>query len=159
MIVTKDEVIQGVIIKKARICADPRGWLLECFRHDEISKELYPAMSYVSMTKPGIARGPHEHNEQTDCFCFIGSSAFRLFLWDNREKSASFGKEMAISIEEGSPTIAIIPPHVVHAYKNIGTKEGLVLNFANRLYAGWGKRDPVDEIRYENGVNCKFKIY
>jgi len=35
-------------------------------------------MSHISYTKPcGIARGPHEHNEQTDIFCFLGTGKFR----------------------------------------------------------------------------------
>ena len=40
-----------------------------------------------------------------------------------------------------------IPPGVVHAYRNVGTIPGLVFNSPNRLYAGYGKREPVDEIR------------
>ena len=151
--------IEGVVIKQIRAFSDDRGWLLECFRQDEIPEDIYPKMSYISMTKPGVARGPHEHNEQTDYFCFIGTSTFKLFIWDNRQSSATYCEEMSMFIREGNPAIVIVPPHVVHAYKNVGTKEGLVLNFANKLYAGWGKKNPVDEIRYEHDINCKFKIY
>ncbi|MBN2457212.1 MAG: dTDP-4-dehydrorhamnose 3,5-epimerase family protein [Sedimentisphaerales bacterium] len=150
--------ISGLVIKQLKPASDERGWLAECFRCDEISKEIYPLMSYATMTLPGHARGPHEHLEQTDYFCFLGTSTFKLHLWDNREESSTFGEKMTVRMEEGVPMIAIVPPGVVHALKNVGENEGLVLNFPNRLYAGWGRKGKVDEIRYESDYNSRFKI-
>ena len=43
----------------------------------------------------------------------------------------------------------IIPPGVVHAYKNVADRPGWVFNVPNRLFAGKNKKEPVDEIRYE----------
>ena len=48
--------IGGVVIKELKRYEDDRGWLLELHRSDELAKEFYPAMSYVSMTSPGVAR-------------------------------------------------------------------------------------------------------
>ena len=48
-------------------------------------------MAYISQTLPGIVRGPHEHNDQTDYFAFIGPSDFELTLWDARAESPTFG--------------------------------------------------------------------
>lgn len=154
----KKQTIPGVLIKKMNRFTDSRGWLSECFRQDEMDKALYPLMSYISMTCPEIARGPHEHLEQTDYFCFIGPSSFKVYLWDNRKDSPMYGKKEVILVEEGNPITLIVPPGVIHAYKNIGNKEGLILNFANKLYAGWGKKEKVDEVRYENQLNSSFKI-
>ena len=36
--------------------------------------------------------------------------------------------------------------------------DAVVLNFPNRLFAGRGKKQPVDEIRHENTVNTPFVI-
>ena len=44
----------------------------------------------------------------------------------------------------------LVPPGVVHAYRNVSEENGLVFNVPNRLYAGWGKKEPVDEIRHED---------
>jgi len=44
----------------------------------------------------------------------------------------------------------------VHAYKNIGGEDGIVFNAPNRLYAGAGKRSPVDEIRHEEETGSPF---
>jgi dTDP-4-dehydrorhamnose 3,5-epimerase len=52
----------------------------------------------------------------------------------------------------------IIPPGVVHAYRNIGTTAGWVFNLSNRLYAGEGRKEEVDEIRHENDPNTMFKL-
>lgn len=150
--------IEGVVVKDLKKFLDERGWLTEVFRQDEISEEHYPVMSYISMTQPGITRGPHAHEEQTDYFCFLGSSNFKLVLWDNREGFKTFMNKMVIFAGEDSPKSVIIPPGVVHAYKNIGTNNGFVFNFPNRLYAGWGKKEKVDEVRYEDDPNTIFKV-
>src|SRR5665648_1274685 len=83
----KEGEIKGVIIEKLNKFYDERGFLLETFRIDKLPDKLRPAMSYISYTKPGIARGPHEHNKQTDIFCFMGPGNFRIKLWDNRRES------------------------------------------------------------------------
>lgn len=149
--------IGGVIIHELPAQSDERGWLVELFRQDQLEDEHQPVMSYISMTKPGIARGPHEHREQTDIICFVGPSRFKLQMWDNRPESATYGRQFGLEAGESRRLAVVIPPGVVHAYKNIGDKEGLVINAPNRLYAGPGKKEPVDEIRYENSPDSKFK--
>ena len=109
-----------------------------------------PRMGYISQTLPGISRGPHAHREQTDYFVFLGPGDFKLFLWDPREDSPSAGKKQVVVVGQSNPQSALVPPEVVHGYKNISDVPGLVLNFPDRLYAGEGKREPVDEIRYED---------
>ncbi|MCP4705913.1 MAG: dTDP-4-dehydrorhamnose 3,5-epimerase [candidate division Zixibacteria bacterium] len=150
--------IKGVEIRKLEKFSDERGWLCEFFRQDEIKDGKYPVMSYISATKPGVSRGPHEHRFQTDYICFPGQSIFKVFLWDNRADSGTFGDSFIFEVKENSPTMIIIPPGVVHAYKNIGEIEGMILNAPDRLYAGVNHEEPVDEIRYEEQSDNKFKI-
>jgi len=150
--------IDGVILEDLKRFTDHRGWLIELFRQDDLLAEHVPVMSYVSMTKPGVARGPHEHKNQTDYFCFIGPSTFRLYLWDNRPDSPTNGNRFTIDAGEHYFLSAIVPPGVVHAYKNIGSVEGIVYNAPNRLYAGKDRQEPVDEIRHEDEADSKFKL-
>ena len=56
---------------------------------------------------------------------------------------------MVLEAGEAEKRVVIIPPGVVHAYEVISEEEGLVINLPNRLYAGEGKKEPVDEIRWE----------
>lgn len=153
----EDGEIEGIEIRDLRFFSDERGWLSELFRHDDMDESLYPVMAYVSMTKPGIQRGPHAHEEQTDYFAFY-SSTFKLILWDARKDSPTYGNRMVLFVGRRKPTCVTIPPGVVHAYKNVGSEDGLVLNFPNRLYAGWGKKEPVDEIRYEDDPDSAYQV-
>ena len=141
--------IDGVRIKPMVKFADARGWLTELYREDELDPEFHPVMGYLSMTSPGVTRGPHEHVEQADYFCFIGPSNFKVFLWDNRRLSPTYLNRQEVLAGEDAPLSILIPPGVVHAYRNVGAAPGMVVNVPNRLYAGEGKRLPVDEIRHE----------
>ena len=150
--------IDGILIKELTRFADGRGWLMELFRRDELEEEFYPRMSYVSVTEPEQVRGPHEHREQTDYFVFFGDSKFRLYLWDNRPGSPSFGKAFQMETGGGKDLAVLVPPGVVHAYKNIGPTGGLVFNAPNRLYKGEDRRETVDEIRHEDDPDSPFKV-
>src|SRR3954471_11228831 len=82
--------IRDVVIYPLKKYHDERGWLTELFRHDDLAEEFYPVMSYISFTKPGVRRGPHEHVNQVDLFCFIGPSMFKMVMWDNRPESPTY---------------------------------------------------------------------
>jgi dTDP-4-dehydrorhamnose 3,5-epimerase len=148
--------IEGVVLRKAVKHSDQRGWLTEIFRSDEAPADLMPAMSYVSVTKPGVSRGPHGHKDQTDVFAFVGPGTFRIKLWDNRPTSGSYGRMTIATVGEDNPMIVVVPPGVAHGYTNISKQDAMVLNYPNRLYAGKSKKLPVDEIRYENEKDCDF---
>lgn len=150
--------IDGVIIRELKRFDDQRGWLVELFRSDELDSDLMPAMSYVSMTSPGVVRGPHEHADQADLFCFIGPSMFRLYLWDNRAGSPVYRERFTYEFGDGCPASVIVPKGIVHAYKNIGQIDGIVYNAPNRLYAGEGRAEPVDEIRHEDKTESEFTL-
>src|SRR5688572_6428419 len=94
----RDGPIDGVIVTDLVRRSDERGWLIELFRHDEIAAELCPRMAYISETEPGVARGPHEHAEQTDFFAFLGPSDFCVYLWDARRESRTFDCRMKLVV-------------------------------------------------------------
>ena len=150
--------IQDVVIYPLKKYVDERGYLAELFRHDDLAEEFYPAMAYISVTEPYIQRGPHEHIDQADLFCFIGPGNFKLRLWDNRRDSPTLRNVMTLFVGADNPQAVIVPKGVVHAYKNISSEKGVVINCPNRLYQGEGKREPVDEIRHEDDPNTIFQI-
>ncbi|MBA3052704.1 MAG: dTDP-4-dehydrorhamnose 3,5-epimerase family protein [Candidatus Omnitrophota bacterium] len=142
--------IEGVVIKEIQGFQDNRGNLMETYRTDTLPAGIQPVMSYVSYTHPGIGRGPHEHIEQTDVFSFIGPGEFEVHLWDNRNNSRTFRNKMVLTAGESRPLTLIVPPGVVHGYRNVSKKDGMVLNFPDRLFAGEGKKEKIDEIRHED---------
>lgn len=148
-------MIKDVTIKQLNKFEDERGWLAEIYRSDEI--KFNPAMGYVSITKPGVARGPHEHKKQSDFFIFLGPGDFKLYLWDNRKDSSTYKEEMQIDVGEKNPTGVIVPPGVAHGYKCISETSAMSINLPDRLYRGEGKKEEVDEIRWEHDENSPFK--
>ncbi len=143
--------IEGIRLIELAKHLDARGVLVETYRIDELPKGMQPVMSYVSYTEPDVARGPHEHARQADLFVFLGPSNFKIWLWDNRRESPSYCNRVILYAGEDRPLTLFVPPGVVHAYRNISrVTRGMVLNYPDALYAGWGKKDPVDEIRHED---------
>ncbi len=153
-----DGNIEGVEVRPLTKYNDSRGWLCELFRKDEAGERILPAMCYASSTQPGVTRGPHEHVDQTDWFCFFGPSSFLLVLWDNRPGSPTYRNRMKMVVGEKNPATVIVPEGVVHGYRNVGETDGLVINLPNRLYKGEGRRDPVDEIRHEAEPGSAFRM-
>jgi dTDP-4-dehydrorhamnose 3,5-epimerase len=149
-------MINDVIIKKINKFEDERGWLAEIFRNDETSYR--GVMSYISLTKPGIIRGPHEHKFQADCFVFIGPGSFELHLWDRRESSSTNGEYLKLEVGENNPTLVIVPPGVVHGYECVSESSAMSLNFPDKLYKGENKSEEIDEIRWEKDSNSPYVI-
>ena len=89
--------INDVVVRDLRKFNHSRGWLSELFRHDDLDPEFYPTMAYTSSTKRGVTRGPHEHVHRADLFCFLGSSNFKLRMWDDRADSATHNNDRARS--------------------------------------------------------------
>jgi len=149
-------MIEGVIIKKIEKFTDERGWLAEVWRNDEL--KYAPAMSYVSITKPGMVRGPHEHKMQSDFFVFVGPGIFKLYLWDNRRESKTFGQKEVLEVGENNPVAILVPAGVVHGYKCVSSEPAYSINLPDKLYKGENKKEEVDEIRWEKDSNSPFKI-
>lgn len=150
--------VDGVIVRPLNRYDDSRGWLTELFRSDELPAEFLPVMAYISSTRPGITRGPHEHVDQADLFCFLGPSNFKLRMWDNRADSPTYRKVKTLVAGEDDPHVVVVPKGVVHAYRNIGDKDGIVINCPNRLYRGDQRHDEVDEIRHEDNPDTIFRM-
>jgi dTDP-4-dehydrorhamnose 3,5-epimerase len=150
--------IDGVVFRALKHYHDSRGWLCELFRQDELESKYYPVMAYISMTQPGVARGPHEHRDQADYFCFIGPSNFMLYTWDNRHESRTYRNRHSVLVGSDNPQAVVVPAGVVHAYKNVGKEPGIVFNAPNRLYQGTGRTEPVDEIRHEQDEKTDFSM-
>ena len=122
-------------------------------------------MSYISFTKPGVQRGPHEHVDQADLFCFIGPSTFNIRLWDNRPDSPTYNHMMSLFVGIDDPKAVVVPKGVVHGYKNVGRvrRHGDQLSeptLHGRRQEGTDRRDPPrrrPEYYLSNGVTVKIR--
>jgi dTDP-4-dehydrorhamnose 3,5-epimerase len=150
--------IDGLLLRPIARFGDARGWLIELFREDQLPAGHLPAMAYLSETLPGVVRGPHEHREQSDYFAFVGPGDFMLYLWDPRTGSPTHGNRWKAVVGQSNMRAVLVPPRVVHAYRNVSDLPGLVINCPDRLYAGRGRSQPVDEIRYEDRPDSPYQI-
>lgn len=149
--------IHDIDVHELRQFTDHRGWLAELFRTDDPDHFPTPEMGYLSVTHPSVTRGPHEHRQQTDRFAFFHGT-YRVYLWDARESSPTYGARMVFNAGADHPLQVIIPPGVVHAYRNDGPSDAFVLNFPDALYAGKDKQEPIDEIRHEDDTDSPFRM-
>ena len=97
--------IQGVNVRSLKKYQDNRGWLTEIFRSDELASNIIPMMAYISEALPGATRGPHEHEDQTDHFCFLGP------------RVAPCNPSLTVSeVTEPSPRWLKLLRHVLHGH-------------------------------------------
>lgn len=152
-----DNTIQGVLIEAIDFYRDERGWLAELFRHDE--SVCRSVMAYVSETRPGKSRGPHEHRDQTDLFVFFGPGDLQLCLWDARLGSLTYQNKLSLVVGGSNPCRVVVPPGVVHGYRNVSEHGALVFNAPDRLFAGHGRAETVDEIRHETDPETPYRFF
>ena len=149
-------MIDGVIIKQLQKYEDQRGWLTEIYRSDEL--DYRPAMGYLSLTNPGVVRGPHEHRYQSDAFIFAGPGSFMLHLWDRRSESPTNGESLHIEVGASNPCLVTVPPGVVHGYKCVSAEPAYSINLPDKLYKDIRKEKEIDEIRWETVEDSPYKI-
>lgn len=128
---------------------DDRGSLIELWRSDD-SIDCQPQMSYWSETNPFFIRGPHQHTQQTDLFVSYKSKMMYMFFDPNQDNKCEY-----FFTDENKIYTIIVKPPIVHAYRNIGKRCALTGNFPNQLWAGYGKKEKVDEVRYEHLLEKK----
>jgi len=101
---------------------DPRGWLAEVLRS--------PAMGqiFVSVTRPGIARGNHWHHTKTEKFLVVSGEAVIRF----RQIDGTEVIEYPVSGAE--PRVVDIPPGYTHSITNTGDTDLVTLFWASEPF-------------------------
>ena len=79
-------------------------------------------------------------------------------MWDNRPDSPTFRNVITTLVGADNPAAVVVPKGVVHAYQNIGSADGIVINCPNRLYMGEQRREPIDEVRHEDDPETIFRM-
>lgn len=150
--------LPGVRLEAIPVYNDPRGSLHELWRADEIPEGYQPQMACTSWSSPGVERGPHQHVGQDDYFTFAGPSDFLVVLWDARPGTAGPAVGWRMQLGQNNPTRIYVPRGVIHGYRNIGQASGLVVTVTNLLFRGWGRKEPVDEIRHECDPDSPYRF-
>jgi dTDP-4-dehydrorhamnose 3,5-epimerase len=134
-------VIEGVIVKPLRVMADERGWLMEIIRRDDPFFTGF-GQTYITVVHPGVVKGWHWHQRQTDHFCVVKGMA-KVVLFDRRDGSPTKGEVNEFFLGEKNPSVVVIPNGVLHGMKGIGTESAFLLNLTTEPY----NHDDPDEFR------------
>jgi dTDP-4-dehydrorhamnose 3,5-epimerase len=134
-------LIDGVSVKRLKVIADERGFVMEMLRCDD---EMFTEFGqvYLSVAYPGVVKGWHYHKQQTDCFAVV-KGMLKVVLYDRREGSPTHGEINEFFMGGKNPILITIPPEVVHGVKAVGGEAGYLINCPNKPY----NHDKPDEYR------------
>ncbi len=150
-----------VIIDEIKEYVDERGSLVELWRTDddktikvnENSSITSPQMSYWSITKPFVQRGPHQHLYQFDFFVTWKSTMVYQLYNPNTNEMKYF-----ITDPNKVTRVKVATP-IIHSYRNLDGKDSITGNFPTSLFMGMDKKEPIDEIRHEELIKPSKNIW
>lgn len=139
----KENLIEGVVLRKLVILRDETGSLVETLRSDWSDvfnfDDLNFTMQYMSVTPSGLARDEkvwHVHDHQKDRFiCISGRIVTAIF--DPRESSKTHGKLNLFVMgpeNENEMYLVVIPEKTYHGFMAISKDPAYLLNFPTQLY-------------------------
>lgn len=128
--------IDKVQIIQRKLIADDRGWFLKAITGTEENIPNHTGEVYLTMGKPGQAKGGHYHSEAVEWFTLIqGSAVLKLEDMETHER-----RDIQMSLE--SAITVFIPNNVAHIVVNDSDKDFILLAYTDKLY------DPKDTIAY-----------
>lgn len=130
------EQIDKVQIIKRRLISDDRGWFLKVITGTEEGIPHHTGEVYLTMGKPGQAKGGHYHPEAVEWFTLIKGEAI-LKLEDMETHTR---KDIEMSLDKA--ITVFIPNNVAHIVVNNGNEDFILLAYTDKLY------DPKDTIPY-----------
>ena len=129
--------IDKVHIIKRRLIADDRGCFLKAITGTEEDIPSHTGEVYLTMGKPGQAKGGHYHPEAVEWFTIIdGSAILKLEDMETHET-----REIEMSLEKA--ITVFIPNNVAHIVVNNSDKDFILLAYTDKLY------DPADTIAHK----------
>lgn len=129
--------IDKVQIIKRRLIADERGWFLKAITGTEENIPSHTGEVYLTMGKPGQAKGGHYHPEAVEWFTLIeGEAILKLEDVNTHQK-----KEIPMSLEKAETVF--IPNGVAHIVVNQSEDNFILLAYTDKLY------NPKDTISFD----------
>lgn len=128
---------ERVAIIQRKLIADDRGWLLKAITGTEKDIPSHTGEVYLTMGKPGQAKGGHYHPEALEWFTIIeGNAVLKLEDIETHERL-----DIPMSLDKA--ITVFIPNNVAHIVVNNSDKDFILLAYTDKLY------DPKDTIVYE----------
>lgn len=134
--------IEKVRIIHRRLITDDRGWFLKAITGTEENIPAHTGEIYLTMGKPGQAKGGHYHPEAVEWFTIIeGNAILKLEDMETHER-----RDIEMPFEKAQTVF--IPNNVAHVVVNNSDKNFILLAYTDKLY------DPADTIPYNIIAHC-----
>lgn len=128
---------ERVAIIQRKLIADDRGWFLKAITGTEKDIPSHTGEVYLTMGKPGQAKGGHYHPEALEWFTIIeGNAVLKLEDIETHERL-----DIPMSLDKA--ITVFIPNNVAHIVVNNSDKDFILLAYTDKLY------DAKDTIVYE----------
>lgn len=128
--------IEKVRVIPRRLISDDRGWFLKVITGTEEDIPSHTGEVYLTMGKPGQAKGGHYHPEALEWFTVIqGEAILKLEDIETHER-----RDIPMSLDKAISVF--IPNNVAHTVVNNSDKDFILLAYTDKLY------DPKDTISY-----------
>jgi dTDP-4-dehydrorhamnose 3,5-epimerase len=129
----KQQLIEGVLIRRPVVHADARGTLCEIYR-PEWGVHVAPLVDVYQFTiRPGMIKGWHKHHLHDDRI-FLSQGTIKVVLYDDRPESPTHGMVNEIYRTAESRDLMVIPAYVFHAHQNVGSVDALCVSMPTRPY-------------------------
>ena len=128
--------IEKVRVIPRRLISDDRGGFLKAITGTEEDIPSHTGEVYLTMGKPGQAKGGHYHPEALEWFTVIqGEAILKLEDIETHER-----RDIPMSLDKAISVF--IPNNVAHTVVNNSDKDFILLAYTDKLY------DPKDTISY-----------
>ena len=128
--------IEKVRVIPRRLSSDDRGWCWKAITGTEEDIPSHTGEVYLTMGKPGQAKGGHYHPEALEWFTVIqGEAILKLEDIETHER-----RDIPMSLDKAISVF--IPNNVAHTVVNNSDKDFILLAYTDKLY------DPKDTISY-----------
>ncbi len=120
--------MKGIQVEDLEKKSDERGWLIEVLGQESLRPDESFGQVHVSVAVPGKVRGNHYHTRKLEWFCVPTGKGLLLL------KDRLTGQEEEVIMGEDYLKTVKIVPNVIHAIKNIGDKEMVLIVYSNEMF-------------------------
>ena len=125
-------MIDGVTVRDLVVHTDEHGYLYECLKADWPEFEKF-GQAYLTVTYPGVIKGWHWHDLQSDHFVPLKGMA-KIVLYDDRPESPTRHELMEITAGEYKPRLIVFPPKILHGVIALNQEPVWIMNFPDYVY-------------------------
>lgn len=120
--------IDKVKVIPRRLLKDERGWFLKAITGTEENIPNHTGEVYLTMGKPGQAKGGHYHPEAVEWFTIVqGSAILKLEDMETHER-----RDIPMSLTKA--ITVFIPNQVAHVVVNDSNEDFILLAYTDKLY-------------------------